>query len=187
MITAAFLRPSAPLATRMHVGLGTRDLAASVAFYTQLFATGPDKLRADYARFTPAEPWVHLSLNVESTPAPLGRVQHYGIQVADPEMVRTIAARLHAAGLPLREQFAVVCCHARQDKVWISDPDGRDWEIFATTDDAPVETVPGTCGMAGSTGAAAASACCAPTSLPVSTADKPLSCSPRGQSTPCCG
>ena len=32
---------------------------------------------------------------------------------------------------------AVVCCHAEQDKVWVSDPSGTRWEVYTITDDMP--------------------------------------------------
>jgi hypothetical protein len=27
------------------------------------------------------------------------------------------------------------CCYARQDKIWVHDPDGTPWEVFATHED----------------------------------------------------
>ena len=45
--------------------------------------------------------------------------------------------RLGAAGLETRVEDGVVCCHAEQDKVWVSDPDGLAWEVYTVTDDEP--------------------------------------------------
>jgi arsenate reductase len=39
-------------------------------------------------------------------------------------------ARVKAAGLPVREEMGVDCCHANQDKFWVSDPDGVEWEVY---------------------------------------------------------
>lgn len=145
---------------RIHIGLGTTNLDASIAFYRTLFGVEPDKVRPGYARFAPIDPSVNLSLNHEVAPVASRGVQHYGVQVKDPASVHALAERLAAAGLPLRHQDGVVCCHARQDKVWVEDPDGRRWEIFATTEDVidPATAATG-CGVPA---AGAATGCCAP-------------------------
>jgi hypothetical protein len=44
---------------------------------------------------------------------------------------------LDAAALNSRAEDDVVCCHARQDKVWVDDPDGASWEVYTITDDNP--------------------------------------------------
>jgi hypothetical protein len=38
----------------------------------------------------------------------------------------------------------VACCYAVQDKVWVNDPDGEPWEVYAVLDDVP-ETPACTC------------------------------------------
>ena len=42
----------------------------------------------------------------------------------------TELARVKAAGLPVREEMGVNCCHANQDKFWVTDPDGVEWEVY---------------------------------------------------------
>ena len=42
------------------------------------------------------------------------------------------------------------CCYARQDKIWVTDPDGTPWEVFTVLEDVEPDTSP-----------AAATACCA--------------------------
>jgi hypothetical protein len=39
-------------------------------------------------------------------------------------------ARVKASGLPVKEQMGVDCCHANQDKFWVKDPDGVEWEVY---------------------------------------------------------
>lgn len=46
-----------------------------------------------------------------------------------------IANRLHKAGLETRSEVKVACCYSVQDKVWASDPDGNNWEIYILLDD----------------------------------------------------
>jgi len=45
-----------------------------------------------------------------------GHVDHMGIQVASQAIVVREMERVKAAGLPVREEFSVNCCHANQDK-----------------------------------------------------------------------
>ena len=45
------------------------------------------------------------------------------------------AGRLNEMGLePPQEQ--TTCCYAVQDKVWVTDPDGAPWEVYAVLADA---------------------------------------------------
>ena len=38
--------------------------------------------------------------------------------------------RIKGAGLPVVEEMGVNCCHANQDKFWVKDPDGVEWEVY---------------------------------------------------------
>jgi catechol 2,3-dioxygenase-like lactoylglutathione lyase family enzyme len=129
-----------PGENRVHIALGATDLAASIAFYRVLFGVEPNKQRADYARFTPADPSLNLSLNQVATAIPTSQVQHFGIQVKSSQAVTAMVERLRAANLPAQVEEAVTCCYAEQDKVWTIDPSGHRWEVFVTNDDTA--TVP---------------------------------------------
>jgi len=88
-------------------------------------------------------------------------VDHLGIQVDSPETVMAHLARVKAAGLPVREEIGVNCCHANQDKFWVHDPDGVKWEVYHLNYDLEPETE---APAARSTGLpiAQSSSCCAP-------------------------
>ena len=45
--------------------------------------------------------------------------------------------RLESAAFVTRVEQSTQCCHAVQDKVWVADPDGHQWEVFVVLDDAP--------------------------------------------------
>ena len=47
---------------RIQLALNVDDLGESIAFYTQLFGTGPAKVRPGYANFAIAEPPLKLVL-----------------------------------------------------------------------------------------------------------------------------
>ncbi len=57
-------------------------------------------------------------------------MDHVGIQVGSSDMVMAHLARVKAAGLAVREDMGVNCCHANQDKFWVQDPDGVEWEVY---------------------------------------------------------
>ena len=69
--------------------------------------------------------------------------------------------RLVAAGLAAFDEMDTTCCYARQDKIWVRDPDGTPWEVFATHEDVEEH---GTGGLAvaeaGSCGCGGDSECC---------------------------
>ena len=48
--------------------------------------------------------------------------------------------RLVAAGLAAFDEMDTTCCYARQDKIWVRDPDGTPWEVFVTHEDTTSRT-----------------------------------------------
>ena len=114
---------------KVHLHFRVRDLAASREFYRRFFGCEPVKNLPAYAKFLPDLGPVNLAL----TPGGAGTpdvVDHLGIQVDDPGIVRRELARVRATGLPVREEMDVDCCHANQDKFWVTDPDGVEWEVY---------------------------------------------------------
>jgi catechol 2,3-dioxygenase-like lactoylglutathione lyase family enzyme len=69
----------------------------------------------------------HLSLNVRDVER---SAQWY-------EAFFAVAAkeRLEQAGLVTFSEENVTCCYAKQDKIWVRDPDGNAWEVYALLDD----------------------------------------------------
>lgn len=123
--------------SRTQLALHVPDVEEAVAFYRDLFATEPHKLRPGYANFAIADPPLKLVL-IEDPSRPSG-LDHLGIERPTPAAVAEEGVRLAGAGHALRHEDGVVCCHARQDKHWASDPGGLSWENYAITDDAPQE------------------------------------------------
>ncbi len=110
--------------SRVQLALRVSDLEASVAFYTQLFGTGPAKRREGYANFAVAEPPLKLVL-LEGEPGAETRLDHLGVEVQSTEEVTAAAGRLKEAGLATFEENDTSCCYAVQDKVWVHGP-GRE-------------------------------------------------------------
>lgn len=125
---------------RVHLSLNVRDLEASVAFYEAFLGVAAHKRRPGYANFAPEGIAIKLALN-ELPPNTEGRtpLNHLGFQVSTAAEVQAARARFAAAGLPVFDEGDTVCCFARQDKVWVHDPDGNAWEVYVLTDDMLAE------------------------------------------------
>ena len=82
-----------------------------------------------------AEPAINFTLNQGERGDSLGAFNHAGIQVASTDDVLAAKERLVSAGLAAFDEMDTTCCYARQDKIWVRDPDGTPWEVFATHED----------------------------------------------------
>jgi len=119
---------------RPHLALTVTDVERSIPFYEALFGTAPDKRKPGYAKFSVAQPALNFTLT-QGERAGLGAFNHAGIQVEATEDVLAAKERLVAAGLAAFDEMDTTCCYAHQDKIWVHDPDGTPWEVFATHDD----------------------------------------------------
>jgi len=119
---------------RPHLALNVSSVERSIPFYEALFGTAPEKVRAGYAKFSVVEPPLNFTLN-EGDRQDLGAFNHAGIQVASTDDVLAAKERLVGAGLAAFDEMDTTCCYARQDKIWVRDPDGTPWEVFATHED----------------------------------------------------
>jgi predicted enzyme related to lactoylglutathione lyase len=120
---------------RPHLALTVTDVERAIPFYEALFGVGPQKVRPGYAKFSVAEPAMNFTLNAGQR-TELGALSHAGIQVGSTGDVLAARTRLVEAGLAAFDEMDTTCCYARQDKIWVHDPDGTPWEIFATHEDA---------------------------------------------------
>ncbi len=87
-------------------------------FYEKLFAVAPAKRRPGYANFVVAEPPLKLVLFENAAHA--GTLNHLGVEVESTGEVAAATRRLAAQGLDTEVEEGVACCHALQDKVWVS-------------------------------------------------------------------
>ena len=123
---------------RPHLALTVTDVARSIPFYEALLGSGPAKVRDGYAKFEVADPALNLTLNQGDRNGELGAFNHAGIQVESTDDVLAARLRLQKAGLATFDEMDTTCCYAKQDKIWVHDPDGTPWEVFTVLDDAPV-------------------------------------------------
>ncbi len=154
-------------ALKAHLALNVRSVERSLEFYRKMLGLEPTKLRPGYAKFDVENPPLNLTLN-EVSFTERGALSHLGIQLATTEDVLAMRRNWIDAGLDTRDEMQTNCCYAVQDKTWVRDPDGNEWEAFVVlADNLPVTTmccVPesSTTGDVATTAAEAeASACCA--------------------------
>lgn len=157
-------------ALKAHLALNVKSVERSMEFYRRMLGIEPSKVRAGYAKFDVANPPLNLTLN-ENAFGERGALSHLGIQLASTGDVARTRERWAAAGLFTRDEMGTNCCYAVQDKTWVSDPDGNEWEAFVVLEDNLPETA-ACCGTTAATTAetttteatatAEASSCCAP-------------------------
>jgi predicted enzyme related to lactoylglutathione lyase len=115
---------------RMHVHVAVADLEQSIGFYSALFATQPNVVKADYAKWMLDDPRVNFAI---STRGKQPGLDHLGIQVESQDELQEVYGRLREAGGNVIEQGHTTCCYAKSEKSWIDDPAGIAWETFFTT------------------------------------------------------
>ncbi len=121
-------------ARKAHVSILVKDVVASTDFYRKLFGIDPCKVRSDYAKFDVANPPLNFTLN-QSAAAGHGALSHLGIQVDSTADVLAVGKTWQERGLLPRDEMKTECCYALQDKAWVRDPDGNEWEVFAVLQD----------------------------------------------------
>ena len=117
------------MSAKVHLHMHVSDLAKSREFYEKFLGGDPVKVRQGYVKFLPEWAPVNLALSTGG-PNGAGTIDHVGVQLDSVKTVMSQLARVKAAGLPVREEMGVNCCHANQDKFWVQDPDGVEWEVY---------------------------------------------------------
>jgi len=121
-------------ALKAHLALNVSDVSRSIEFYRSLLGIEPSKVRTGYAKFDVQNPPLNLTLN-EANVSGRGALSHLGIQVSSTEDVLALREKWTTAGLLARDEMQTDCCYALQDKTWVRDPDGNEWEAFVVLED----------------------------------------------------
>jgi catechol 2,3-dioxygenase-like lactoylglutathione lyase family enzyme len=146
-------------ALKAHLALNVRNVEQSIQFYKKMLGIEPSKVRTGYAKFDVHNPPLNLTLNQHSF-SERGALSHLGIQVASTADVLAMRERWVEAGLITRDEMQTDCCYATQDKTWVRDPDGNEWEAFVVLIDNLPETAPCECGEKVVQADAATASCC---------------------------
>lgn len=154
---------------RFHTSLPVTDVDATVRFYTTLFGAEPVKVKTDYAKFLPESGGLNISFHQDAEKVAALRPLHLGFELPSQAALDGIQARLEAAGLLSGPRETSVCCYANQDKFWVTDPSGYQWELYVLLADTEkkIDAGSGCCPGTGESSSAAAcgsgksdSACC---------------------------
>lgn len=159
-------------ALRVHVSLNVADVSQSIEFYRKMFGAEPVRVRPRYAKFDITNPPINLALNevaITAVQSHEGALSHLGIQVGSTDDVMAMRQSWIDAGLITRDEMKTDCCYASQDKTWVHDPDGNQWEAFVVLGESDQMT-------------SAASTCCI--SVPASAAAEPVA--ETKSETSCC-
>jgi catechol 2,3-dioxygenase-like lactoylglutathione lyase family enzyme len=119
---------------KAHLAINVRDVDQSIEFYKKMFGIEPSKVRTGYAKFDVANPPLNFTLNQVPFDGS-GALSHLGIQVASTDDVLAMKNAWAEKGLSPREEMQTSCCYALQDKAWVHDPDGNEWEVFVVLKD----------------------------------------------------
>ena len=120
---------------RMHVSLYVSDIQKSVDFYTQFFKQEPTKVKSNYAKYILESPSLIISF-VENKERVQSNFGHLGFQVETLEDLNIKLWEAKKNNLVAKEEVGKNCCYAKQDKFWVNDPDGVQWEVYYFHEDA---------------------------------------------------
>lgn len=134
---------------KAHVSINVRNVERSVDFYRKMLGIEPSKVRTGYAKFDVQNPPLNLALNEVPDLPSAGALSHLGLQVGSTADVLALRARWAERGLLTRDEMQTSCCYATQDKTWVHDPDGNEWEAFVVLqDNLPEAKTSATCCVA---------------------------------------
>ncbi len=114
---------------RMHMSFYVSDLTATVNFYSTFFGKPATKVKSGYAKYELSEPGLIISF-IENKERVQSNFGHIGIQVGSKEEMEHRLELARQQGIVSSEEIGTACCYAVQDKFWVDDPDGIQWEVY---------------------------------------------------------
>lgn len=182
---------------KVHISLNVKDINDSVEFYSKMLSAEPVKFfkeerkshsavsgemkeenaktNSGYAKFDIQNPPLNLVLN-EVGFAAGGSLSHLGLQVESTDDVLGFKKRWEETGLFTVDEMEVDCCYAKQDKTWVRDPDGNEWEAFVVLEDLEGSEATNACDCSNkveqyvdAAGKESSDSCCDPTFVEIST------------------
>jgi catechol 2,3-dioxygenase-like lactoylglutathione lyase family enzyme len=122
---------------RMHISYYVSNLTNTVNFYNTFFGKQADKVKAGYAKYVLEKPSLVISF-IEHPDKVQNQFGHLGFQVESQEEMNNRLAVAKEQGIVSKEEMGTNCCYATQDKFWVSDPDGYQWEVYYFHNDVEV-------------------------------------------------
>ena len=119
---------------KFHIGLNVSDIKQTTAFYKKLFGQEPVKVEEGYSKFELDNPGLIISFIESEKVGP--QFGHLGIRVnSRADLADKKKAVESLIDIKLEEKSST-CCYAVQDKFWVNDPDGYEWEVYHFIKDA---------------------------------------------------
>lgn len=119
---------------KFHIGMHVSDIQKTVDFYQHLFGSEPVKKKSDYAKFELDNPGLVISF-IESPQKVGSHFGHLGIRVNSQEELEAKKSEVSGYLQIALEEEATNCCYAIQNKFWVNDPDGYEWEVYHFLED----------------------------------------------------
>ena len=119
----------------MHVSIYVSNLAATVNFYNTFFGQPANKIKPAYAKYILDKPSLIISF-VENPDRVQGNFGHLGFQVETVEEMHKMLDVAKSQDIVSKEEIGTACCYAVQDKFWVTDPDGVQWEVYYFHEDS---------------------------------------------------
>jgi catechol 2,3-dioxygenase-like lactoylglutathione lyase family enzyme len=114
---------------RTHISLNVKSIDQTVEFYNKFFNQPSAKKKEGYAKYELDAPALTISF-IESPEKVSANVGHFGIQVKTKEELNEKLNLARGNKLVKLEEEGTECCFAIQDKFWVNDPDGYEWEVY---------------------------------------------------------
>lgn len=114
---------------RMHVSLYVSNLEKTVHFYQTFFGLEATKIEHRYAKFVLDQPSLIISF-IENPERVQSNFGHLGFQVETKEQMQLYLTKARKQDIVSKEEMGTACCYAVQDKFWVNDPDGVQWEVY---------------------------------------------------------
>lgn len=113
---------------KFHVGLNVTNIEQTTDFYKRLFGQEPVKVEKGYSKFELDNPGLVISFIESKNPSP--QFGHMGIRVNSDTDLAEKKAELESLMKIELEETNTSCCFAMQNKFWVKDPDGYEWEVY---------------------------------------------------------
>lgn len=120
---------------RMHVSLYVSNISKTIEFYNKFFGVQVSKVKPGYAKYILDKPSLIISF-VENKERVKSNFGHLGFQVETEEELQQKLNEAEARNLVSKVEMGTNCCYAKQDKFWVNDPDGVQWEVYYFHEDA---------------------------------------------------
>ena len=131
---------------KFHLSLPVSNIHSTHAFYRTLLQSEATKYKVDYVKFEPE----NLALNIsfmQSQSSIIDIKRHLGLQFSSRRKLDAYYQWLdkHQLISSKKPRETVICCYANQDKFWVADPDGYEWELYYRVNDSEHNTASSQC------------------------------------------